>query len=74
MDNLQETLLIGGEFDGNMIEFDQEAEYITLDSSFFSQTYNRQTIKCGGTEIVVLVAESCRNPLKRLIEGYLSIL
>lgn len=74
MDNLVETLLIGGKFDGDLIEFDQEADYITVQNHDWSETYNRQELKCGTTVVVVLVAEGCKQPLQRLIEGYLSIL
>tara|TARA_R110001583_G_scaffold48027_1_gene150232 strand:- start:9723 stop:9947 length:225 start_codon:yes stop_codon:yes gene_type:complete len=73
MDNLQETLLIGGKFDGDMIEFDQDVDYITVQNLDWSETYNRQTIKCGKTEMVVLVAENCNQPLERLVAGYLNI-
>lgn len=74
MDDLPETLLIGGKFDGDLIEFDQEAEYITVNNSDWSETYNRQVLTCGATSVVVLVAENCTDPLQRLVDGYLSIL
>ena len=73
MDDLTETLLIGGKFDGDLIEFDQNAEYIKVQNLDWIETYNRQTIKCGKTEVVVLVAENCSQPLERLVAGYLSI-